>query len=342
MTSHIPDKAPDTRATRGRWQPAWRVAQPVLLAITLFYVARAFYLRWDDVRDAARTSDAHWGWILLSSAIVLGTYAVLVESWRLIIRSTGGAIRYAVAVQIWTAANLGRYLPGKVWSVGALGVLAQREGVPGWTAAGAAIIGTVLNIGAGFGVAVLAATGSLDAMPGYIRAGAIVGTILFVLGMLALPWLMPVAVTLLTRMMRNKTPVVLPSLSVLWIAAIINACAWLSYGIAFAFFARGATPAVTGSPMLFVAVFTASYLAGYLFLFAPGGLGIREGALVALLVSFKMASFGDATLLSLLSRLWLTVLEIVPGLAGLLMLTIRARRAAAPATVANPLNSTKP
>jgi uncharacterized membrane protein YbhN (UPF0104 family) len=306
---------------------AWRIAQPVFLVLTLFYVARGLYLRWDEVRDAARTSDVQWGWIVLSSVIVLATYAILVESWRLIIRSTGASIRYGTAVQIWTAANLGRYLPGKVWSVGALGVLAQREGVPGWTAAGAAIVGTLLNIGAGFGIAVLAATGSLAAMPDYLRVGAIAGSIVFLLGMVGLPWLMPPAVALLSRMMRGAAPATLPPINTIRIAAIVNACAWLLYGIAFAFFARGATPNVVGSPMLFVAVFTASYLAGYLVLFAPGGIGVRETALIVSLVAFDMSSNGDAWLLSVLSRLWLTVLEIVPGLIGLMVLTARTRTA---------------
>jgi glycosyltransferase 2 family protein len=325
MTQPTPDASTDARQSRVGFRTAWRIGQPVLLVLTLFYVARGLYLRWDDVQQAARTSDAEWGWIALSAAIVLATYAMLVESWRLIIRSSGASLRYGAAVQIWTAANLGRYLPGKVWSVGALGVLAQREGVPGWTAAGAALIGTVLNLGAGFGIAILAATGSLDAMPGYLRVGAIVGSVLFVLGMMALPWLMPLLVALLTRLRRTDTPVTLPPVSVIWIVAIVNACAWLLYGIAFAFFARGATPGVVGTPMLFVAVFTASYLAGYLALFAPAGIGVREAALVGLLLAFDMATVGEANLLSLMSRLWLTVLEIVPGLIGLLLLAVRAR-----------------
>jgi uncharacterized membrane protein YbhN (UPF0104 family) len=299
-----------------------------MLVLTLFYVARGLFLRWDDVREAARSIDFQWGWIALSCIIVLATYAMLVQTWRLLIRSSGGAgasINYATAVQIWTAANLGRYLPGKVWSVGALGVLAQREGVPGWTAAGAAIIGTVLNIGVGFGVAALAASGSFEVMPTYLQVGAIVGSVLFVLGMLALPWLLPPAVVLLSRLRGANVAVTLPPVSTMWIAAIVNACSWFAYGVAFYFLARGTTSGVTGSPFLFVAVFTASYLAGYLALFAPGGIGVRETALAVLLVSFNMASVGDAALLTALSRLWLTVLEIVPGLIGLTMLTARAR-----------------
>lgn len=295
----------------------WRIAQPLLVALTLFFVGREVYLRWSEVSAAARSAELHWWWIVVSSAVVLGTYAILVESWRMLIRSSGGALPYWSAVRIWTIANLGRYLPGKVWSIGALGVLAQREGVPGWVAAGAAVIGTLLNIGAGFGVTALAATGSFDALEPYMRVAAVIGGIGYVVALALLPWLMQPAVTFLTRVTRTATPVRLPPHRAIWMAAIINSFSWFAYGVAFAMFSRGVTPDVTGSPLLFVAVFTASYLAGYLVLFVPGGIGVRETALGLLLVSFGMATTGDAILLSLLSRLWLTVLEIVPGLVGL-------------------------
>lgn len=325
MSNETPSPT-DANAAPSTVRRLWRIAQPILLLLVLFYVARAFYLRWADVRDASRNIDVQWLWVSVSCVVVLATYGVLVESWRLLIRATGGTLPYATAVKIWTAANLGRYLPGKVWSIGALGVLAQREGVPGWVAASAAVIGTLLNIGAGFGVTALAATGSGDALEPYLRNGAVAGGIAFILGLALLPWLLPRAVAMLSRVLPHASAVRLPPVGAIWIAALVNTCSWIAYGVAFAFFAHGVTPDVTGSPMLFVAVFTASYVVGYLFLFAPGGIGVREVILQTMLVSFGMTDVGTAWLLSLLSRLWLTVLEILPGLAGLLLLSITHRR----------------
>jgi uncharacterized membrane protein YbhN (UPF0104 family) len=70
---------------------------------------------------------------------------------------------------------------------------------------------------------------------------------------------------------------------------------------------------------VFIAVFTASYLIGYLVLFSPGGLGFREAALTVLLVGVGAAGQGDAVILGVTSRLWLTVLEVLPGLVSLLV-----------------------
>ena len=47
--------------------------------------------------------------------------------------------------------------------------------------------------------------------------------------------------------------------------------------------ARGLLPSAGLDPALAIAVFTASYLAGFLALFAPGGLGVREGLFILML-----------------------------------------------------------
>ena len=85
--------------------------------------------------------------------------------------------------------------------------------------------------------------------------------------------------------------------------------------------------AVSAVYALFIAVFTASYLVGYLVLFSPGGLGFREAALTLFLVGVGAAGQGDAVILGVTSRVWLTVLEVVPGLVSLLSLPASQRAA---------------
>jgi len=61
-------------------------------------------------------------------------------------------------------------------------------------------------------------------------------------------------------------------------------------------------------------------LAGYITLFAPGGIGVRETTLVTLLAAAGLETGAQATALAIASRLWLTVLEAAPGL---ILLAIR-------------------
>ena len=77
--------------------------------------------------------------------------------------------------------------------------------------------------------------------------------------------------------------------------------------------------------MAALAVYTASYLIGFLAIFAPGGIGVREAALAGLLISLRLATPADAALLAAASRIWLTVVEILPGLAFLPGTSLRRR-----------------
>jgi uncharacterized membrane protein YbhN (UPF0104 family) len=60
-------------------------------------------------------------------------------------------------------------------------------------------------------------------------------------------------------------------------------------------------------------------------LVAPGGIGARETAMIGLLLSLHLASPADAALLATTTRIWLTVLEILPGLVFLPGTSLRRR-----------------
>lgn len=304
-----------TRSTR-QW--AWLTIQGVLVVATLVWAVRALASQWGALRAAAASAHVQWGWIALASLTVLCTYALLIQSWRMLLSGWGSALSFPAAVRIWTIANLGRYLPGKVWSIGALGILAAREGVSGTSAAGAAILGTLLNIGTGLGIMSLSGARVLGAFhKPWLQSAAIVGSIAFVVGTLLLPVLLPVVLARVARW--RGVPEVSRQLSArtIWIATFANALSWAMYGAAFALFAKGVAPQVVASLPLFIVIWTSSYVSGYLVLYAPGGLGPREVVLTGGLVTLGLATVGDAAFLALASRVWLTVWELLPGLLAL-------------------------
>ena len=104
-----------------------------------------------------------------------------------------------------------------------------------------------------------------------------------------------------------------------------NMLSWALYGFAFAWFARGVLGVAAGATWEYIAVFTASYVIGYIILIAPGGLGPREAVMYQLLTSMSLATPAEAALLTVASRVWLTILEIVPGLLFMLSASMRGR-----------------
>ncbi len=305
-----------------RW---WTIAQILIVAVVLWWAGRALAQQWDAVRAVALNTSIHWRWVAAASVVVLATFAALIESWRLLLGGLGGYLGFWTAARIWTVANLGRYLPGKIWSVGALGLLAKREGVSDVAAASAAIVGTLLNIGAGLGILAVSGSRVLGAFKPWLQTVATIGAILFVAGTLVLPRLLPPVLKRLAEWRRQPfQPQALPTRA-LWIATAINVMSWVAYGVAFSLFAKGVAPGVIAPPLLFVAIWTASYLSGYLALVVPGGIGVREVAMAGALVAFGLAAPPEATFLALASRVWLTVWEILPGVAFLLAGAIRGK-----------------
>jgi hypothetical protein len=98
-----------------------------------------------------------------------------------------------------------------------------------------------------------------------------------------------------------------------WLALYLPV--WLGYGVAFGLLWASfpALPAVFWPGA--IGALAAAYFAGYAALFAPAGVGVREGALAVLLAPWAGAA--AATVLAVIARIWMTVGELVPlGAAG--------------------------
>jgi hypothetical protein len=71
--------------------------------------------------------DFHWGRIAAAAGVVWLTYLLLISAWRTLLQGWEQHLPLPTAINIWCVSNLGRYLPGKLWSVAGLAVLAKRE-----------------------------------------------------------------------------------------------------------------------------------------------------------------------------------------------------------------------
>jgi hypothetical protein len=300
-----------------------RTAQWLLAAVVIGFAARAVAHQWQDVAPALASLRIRWSRVLASGIIVLATYALLIEAWRSTLRAWSEQLPYGTAARIWFVSNLGKYVPGKIWQIAAMGAMAQRSGVSATAAIGSALVVNLVSIIAG--AAVIVATAGrrvalvVGAEPGEAggRTSVLIATAVVIVGVGALA-LTPAIVPRLARLAARLTGrnVNVPSVPprAIWLAAAATAASWIFYGVAFELFSNGITPRAAGNATSYIAVYTGSYLAGYLALFVPGGVGVREAAIVLAMPQFQLASAADAAIIAITSRLWLTVLEILPGL----------------------------
>jgi hypothetical protein len=248
---------------------------------------------------------------------------VLIQTWRSILSSWGTALPFATAARIWSVSNLGRYVPGKVWQIAAMGVLAQRAGVSPVAATGSALLNTAVNIAAGL-LVVMATGWRLLELP-YAGATAAAAAIVAAttLGVLVVPWLTPRLLQVARRATGGSVIAAPPPRRALVYAVIGNVAAWVLYGLAFQLLARALLGRSPGGPASYVAVYAMSYLVGYLVLPAPAGVGFREASMITLVPAAGLATAAQATVLAVASRVLLTILDLAPGLAFLVRDSLR-------------------
>jgi glycosyltransferase 2 family protein len=288
---------------RSSWM---RAAQALAGLAIMVFAARTLVRNWSELRSQPLEWRVEPGWLVLSAVVVWLMYAVLIVAWRTMLAGWGQRLDGWTTARIWTVSSLGKYLPGKVWAVAGMALMAQRAGIAPWAATGSAVVLQVLAIGTGAALAGLTGRAAIEAAhPGSgVALGLLVAAAVAGVALLLWP-------PFLRRLLRLAAPDAeahrAPAATGIVIGIAANLIAWVGYGAALWLLARGLLPGVGLRPSLAIAVFTASYLAGFLALFAPGGIGVREGLFILMLQG--PLGLGAATALALASRLLLTITE---------------------------------
>lgn len=283
------------------------IAQAVLAVVLIVFVGRSVYVNWTELGTLDVTFQIRPLWIIAAAMTVLLTYGILIEAWRRVVLGWSQTLNYGPAMRIWCLSNLGRYIPGKVWSIAGLAVLAQRAGVAGWAAAGSAVVMQMMAIGTGALVVSVSAPGVATplALSGAVcLAGCVV---------IALAW--EPMVDRIVRMVRPGLEFRALPVQTALLATAVTLASWVAYGMAFWMLAKGIFGNVDLSAFQATGVFAAGYIVGLLALFAPGGVGVRELVFVALLA--PVLGSGGALALSIAARLLWTVTEASAALGAL-------------------------
>lgn len=293
------------RVPRKVWR--WALQVVVVLAVAVL-VARTVYRHWDEFRSLNLAFEWRPGALALAVAAIAVTYALQIESWRRVLSGWAHPLPFRTAARIWWLANLGRYVPGKLWSLAGLVLMAQRAGVPAWVAGSSAV--AMQALGLGTCVALIAATVAGATSPLGLGLAAVLAAIT-ILGLT-----LEAPARFLTRWGGPQGYRPLP-LSAVLASGGLTQLSWVTYGAAFWLVAHGLGFGATLTFPLAAGVFALGYLLGLLAVFAPGGVGVRELAYVGLLT--PAVGSGGAIAVSVGSRLLLTATEAGAGFVALFL-----------------------
>ena len=287
-----------------------RLIQFLLIGVIFYFLIRGLLANWGQVKDFDWKFDYYL--LTLSVALQVLTLLWLLKIWKSILRRTGSSVTYRKLFKAWFISNLGKYVPGKVWQFLGMLLLLEREGVPKKNTFSTGVLGQTLSVISGLLISALFLGSDLYSQILAKNPALIIVLIVFLIGVLALifyPQLLERAINLALRILKKDQILLDLKSKNVFLYILSYSLAWLFFGLAFTIFIKAFTPTPLGMYPGLTGAFAFSFNIGFLALFAPGGIGVREGILVLLLGSYFPAPV--AILISILSRLWMSLVELL-------------------------------
>ena len=293
-----------------------------LTAVVVFFLYRQVAGHWDEIKSYQWQVD--WVMFLLSVLLGLGTFVVMASNWQRLIAGFGHQVPLRKSFRIFYLADLGRYIPGKIWPLLGILYLTKKEGIPPERATASFVLVQMFAIPASLLVFVIALqfeprilvdqVAVLGEKSTYLLTG-----LMLLFSTVVVVWpqrLLGIANALLRRLSRPEVHFALDKTVALRL--FVGYCiGWFCYGVAFYLFVLAVMPDSGLTLVAAVGIFNAAYQIGYLALFAPGGFGPREVVMGFMLTPF-LGPLAPA--LPVLARLWAILVEVT---AALIALTIR-------------------
>lgn len=238
---------------------------------------------------------------LVLSFLILGLhYPVYAVSLKLLVDTKDSRLPFRAFFKVLFTSQMGKYIPGKVWSVVGLAVLISRRGGKPGRAVGAQVAQNLLNTATGlvfWGLAALVCARFLEA--GICLAAGLIGLLAMAFpGRSIFQWLINRAMRVLKR-----EPVDLDiSAHTVGLSELFCMLDWIVMGVAFWLLLISFVPLDLNALPTAMRALTIAQLAGLWAIIVPGGIGVREGTMALMLSELLKSAVASAV--SIGARLW--------------------------------------
>ena len=292
-----------------------------MVAAIFLFLGKMVWNNWNQVRDASFTFEVFP--LLLSTLLFAFSYFIQIWAWYLITLRLKIALSPSETLESWFYSQLGKYLPGKIWLLLSRFYFYESKGKSRGNISVALYLEMVTMIVAAglIFLAVLIFHQEIEFFTSWGQYGWLVLLSLFGLAFLHPKVLQKILNWVLVRWKREPISLSISYAHILWIL-FVCILSWIVGGIGFYLFIGSVYPVASQYILFLTGALAASSMLGLIAIFAPSGLGVREGALVYLL-SFVMAT-PVAVIISILTRIWMTLIEI--GLIGVIYLFRKFQR----------------
>ena len=251
-----------------------------------------------------------WGLVVASVVPAAAGTWMGVLAWRAVILDLGGRLSVSQAGRVFLIGQLGKYLPGFIWSFLAQAELARDHEVSRKATLTGSMLGVAISLGSGALVTVLMLPfGATDAVRRYWWVVFVIPVCVVTLHPRILGPVLDRGLRLVRRQPLDQYPTYRGQLT----SAAWYSLGWLLLGLhAWLLMLSLGAPVAKSLPIA-IGGFALAIVLGLIVLPAPAGAGIRE--VVIVLAFNSVLSSSEALALALTSRLILTALDFV--LAGI-------------------------
>jgi uncharacterized membrane protein YbhN (UPF0104 family) len=302
---------------------SFKLALKWIIVFAIFvFLGKMVWNNWNQVKDIPFTLRLFP--CILSTLIFAFSYFIQIWAWYLITLKLGIALPIRETLESWFYSQLGKYLPGKVWLLLSRFYFYESKG-RARKAISVALYLEMVTVIVASGLIFLAALILFKEMGPFYSGGQFwclaLAFILLAFFFLHPRVLQGILNWILVHVKKEPVFLSISYANILWIL-FVCIVAWVVGGIGFYLFVDSVYPVVPQYILFLTGALAISSTLGLIAIFAPSGLGVREGVLVYLL-SFMMAA-PVAVILSILTRLWMTLIEI--GLIGVIYLHGQLRK----------------
>jgi uncharacterized membrane protein YbhN (UPF0104 family) len=289
-----------------KWKSRLRsLAVVAILAVVFFFLGRSLLRNWRQIPFEQLEFNCRY--LVLSAACVSAYFLCCALGWQRSLSVYGCKLKLVHSLEIIATSQLGKYVPGKVWFALSRMYLARLLGVPERVSLVSMILETVFLLMTGGMIAVLAAgTPWIESLPARVLLAILVVLVGFVV---IHPRVFGRGVCFLMRRLKKESVEMKLTYGGMLTLLVVYCMCWLFSGLGFFLLVRSFFDLRAGDWFLFVGVFAAAWIVGFLSVVTPSGLGIRE-AVMTFLLSFSMP-LSMAIVVSLVARVWATLAELI-------------------------------
>lgn len=288
-----------------------KLLQSILIVISILFMLVLLLDQWHEIESLEFKIRYHF--LILSFLLLIPVFFLDAFGWYLILRAIGHKPPLLPSVRVWMVSSITRYLPGGIWAYASRATMSRELGIDLKTALISLYIETILLIASSFIIG-LPALLSVSNLSGKIWVPVIA---IFILGLLLHPRIFSVFKFLPGDLGQKLGSLTLLSHQHTFALYLYYIFFWILFCLVFLFFVLAIYPLSSDNWIIAGSSIAFGFLLGFIIIFVPGGIGIRESAIYFLLLPIIPSL--PCLIISIGSRIWVITAEIISTLTTILV-----------------------